>query len=229
MQAKIDFDESINEVTYLNTVSQSDASNDKIYFKVIILLLCAKLEKFVKDSTNEYINLLLELDLTKDKLPEKFIIEIIKNEVSKIETMSVEKYVKNDRCVERSKIFSLIWDAKYKLRELQKKDFIVSISNNGTTAFEDTYKKIGFPNLIKCLEDYQQETNVAGLITYTAYSIPDYINKVIAIRHGIIHEDATPIITRNDINLFVEIIKDFAKQVDCILSKQINNLRIKSI
>ena len=120
MQAKIDFDESINEVTYLNTISESDAKNDKIYFKVIILLLCAKLEKFVKDSTNEYIDLLLEKNLTKDKLPEKFVIEILKNELSKIQKDSVEHYIHNERSRERSKIFSLIWDDKYCLDSLQK-------------------------------------------------------------------------------------------------------------
>ena len=187
MQAKIDFDESINEVTYLNTISESDAKNDKIYFKVIILLLCAKLEKFVKDSTNEYIDLLLEKNLTKDKLPEKFVIEILKNELSKIQKDSVEHYIHNERSRERSKIFSLIWDDKYCLDSLQKKDFVVSISNNGTTAFEDTYKKIGFPDIIKNLSDYQQEDDISGLITTsTNYSIPDTINKVINIRHKII-------------------------------------------
>ena len=225
MQAKIDFDESINEVTYLNTISESDAKNDKIYFKVIILLLCAKLEKFVKDSTNEYIDLLLEKNLTKDKLPEKFVIEILKNELSKIQKDSVEHYIHNERSRERSKIFSLIWDDKYCLDSLQKKDFVVSISNNGTTAFEDTYKKIGFPDIIKNLSDYQQEDDISGLITTsTNYSIPDTINKVINIRHKIIHDDATPPITKNDVNLYVEIFKEFVNQINIELEKGLQEI-----
>lgn len=225
MQAKIDFDESINEVTYLNTISESDAKNDKIYFKVIILLLCAKLEKFVKDSTNEYIDLLLEKNLTKDKLPEKFVIEILKNELSKIQKDSVEHYIHNERSRERSKIFSLIWDDKYCLDSLQKKDFVVSISNNGTTAFEDTYKKIGFPDIIKNLSDYQQEDDISGLITTsTNYSIPDTINKVINIRHKIIHDDATPPITKNDVDLYVKIFKEFVKQINSELEKGIQDI-----
>lgn len=226
MQAKIDFDESIKEVTYLNTLSESDAKNDKIYFKVIILLLCAKLEKFVKDSTNEYIDLLLEKKLTKDKLPEKFIIEIIKNELSKIQNDSVENYIHNERSKERSKIFSLIWDEKYSLDSLQKKDFVVSISNNGTTAFEDTYKKIGFTDIIKNLLDYQQEDEDSGLVitTSTKHPISNTINKVVKIRHEIIHDDATPSITKNDVDLYVEIFKEFVKQVDAELEKALADL-----
>ncbi len=225
MQAKIDFDESINEVTYLNTISESDAKNDKIYFKVIILLLCAKLEKFVKDSTNEYIDLLLEKNLTKDKLPEKFVIEILKNELSKIQKDSVEHYIHNERSKERSKVFSVIWDDKFCLDSLQKKDFVVSISNNGTTAFEDTYKKIGFPDIIKNLLDYQREDDVSGLITTsTKYSISDTINKVIKIRHEIIHDDATPPITKNDVDLYVEIFKEFVNQINSELEKGLQDI-----
>ena len=226
MQAKIDFDESIKEVIYLNTLSESDAKNDKIYFKVIILLLCAKLEKFVKDSTNEYIDLLLEKKLTKDKLPEKLIIEIIKNELSKIQNDLVENYIHNERSKERSKIFSLIWDEKYSLDSLQKKDFVVSISNNGTTAFEDTYKKIGFPDIIKNLLDYQQEDEDSGLVitTSTKHPISNTINKVVKIRHEIIHDDATPSITKNDVDLYVEIFKEFVKQVDAELEKALADL-----
>lgn len=225
MQAKVDFDESINEVSYLNTLSESDSKNDKIYFKVIILLLCAKLEKFVKDSTNEYIDLLLEKKLPKNKLPDKFIIEIIKNELSKIQKDSVEHYINNERSKERSKIFSMIWDDKFCLDSLQKKDFVVSISNNGTTAFEDTYKKIGFPDIIKNLLDYQREDDVSGLITTsTKYSLSDTINKVIKIRHEIIHDDATPPITKNDVDLYVEIFKEFVNQINRELEKGLQDI-----
>lgn len=225
MQAKLDFDESINEVTYLNTVSESDTKNDKIYFKVIILLLCAKLEKYVKDSTNEYIDLLLKKKLTKDKLPEKFIIEIIKNELVKINEDSVEHYIHNELSKKRAKIFSIIWDEKSSIDSLQKGDFVISISNNGTTAFEDSYKKIGFPDIIRNLLDYQQEDDFSATVnTSTNYSIPNTINKVIKIRHEIIHDDATPYITKNDVDLYVEIFKEFVKQIDAKLEKALQDL-----
>lgn len=227
MRAKIDFDESISEVSYLNNVAQQTPTNDKIYFKVIILLLCAKLEKYVKDSTNEYINSLLSLNLTKEQLPQTFIKEIIKNEVQKINSITAEKYIENERCKERSKVFSLIWDSKYILKNLEKDDLIVSISNNGTTAFKDIYKKIGFPDIIDNLLDYQKETDIGGFATSTAYSITEKINKVIQLRHAIIHDDATPGITKSDINLYVEIFKNFVEQIDIVLTQELKGYQTK--
>ena len=92
MQSKINFDDSIQEVTYLNKVALEDADHDKIYFKVIILLLCAKLERYVKDSAKEYIDTLLELNLTRDTLPEKFVLQILKNELQKIDDVTVNDF-----------------------------------------------------------------------------------------------------------------------------------------
>ena len=222
MQSKKDFDESINEVVYLNNIAQKDADNDKIFFKVIILLLCAKLEKFVKDSTNEYISLLLSMNLTKEALPPLFVNEVIKNEIQIISEKTVERYIVNERDKERSKVFSLIWDPKFILKNLEKEDFVVSISNNGTTVFKDTYKKIGFPDIISNLSDYKQETDIGGLSTFTAYSVTENINKVIKLRHEIIHDDATPSITKNDIDLYVAIFKNFVEQIDYVLTQKIH-------
>lgn len=222
MQSKKDFDESINEVVYLNNIAQKDSDNDKIFFKVIILLLCAKLEKFVKDSTNEYISLLLSMNLTKEALPPLFVNEVIKNEIQIISEKTVERYIVNERDKERSKVFSLIWDPKFILKNLEKEDFVVSISNNGTTVFKDTYKKIGFPDIISNLSDYKQETYIGELSTFTAYSVAENINKVIKLRHEIIHDDATPSITKNDIDLYVAIFKNFVEQIDYVLTQKIH-------
>lgn len=221
MQAKENFDASISEVIYLNDKSKTDVLHDKIYFKVIILLLCAKLEKYVKDSTNEYLDSLLSKDLTKEKLPEKFVVELIKNELLKVKDKTVEKYVYDEKCKDRAKVFSLIWDTKYILKHVPKNELVVSISNNGTTAFEDAYKKVGFPDIIKHLPDYEQQTDVAGITTSLSFSIYDTINKIIAMRHQIIHDDATPGVTINEINLYVAICKDFVNKIDERLTEQI--------
>lgn len=225
MQAKENFDASISEVTYLNDKSKTDVSHDKIYFKVIILLLCAKLEKYVKDSTNEYLDSLLAKDLTKEQLPEKFVVELIKNELLKVKDKTVEKYVHDERCKDRAKVFSLIWDTKYTLKHIPKNELVVSISNNGTTAFEDAYKKVGFPDIIKNLPDYEQQPDdIAGITTSLSFSIYDTINKIIAMRHQIIHDDATPSVTINDINLYVAICKDFVSKIDAKLTEQLSLL-----
>lgn len=224
MQAKENFDNSISEVTYLNVKSKTDISHDKVYFKVIILLLCAKLEKYVKDSTNEYLDSLLSKGLSKEQLPEKLVVELIKNELLKVKDKTVEKYVNDDKCKDRAKVFSLIWDTKYILKNIYKNELVVSISNNGTTAFEDAYKKVGFPDIIKNLPDYEQHTTMAGITTSLSFSIYDTINKIISMRHQIIHDDATPSVTINDIDLYVAICKDFVSKMDAKLTEQLSLL-----
>lgn len=224
MQAKEIFDNSISEVTYLNMKSKTDISHDKVYFKVIILLLCAKLEKYVKDSTNEYLDSLLSKGLSKEQLPEKLVVELIKNELLKVKDKTVEKYVNDEKCKDRAKVFSLIWDAKYILKNTHKNELVVSISNNGTTAFEDAYKKVGFPDIIKNLPDYEQQTTMAGITTSLSFSIYDTINKIISMRHKIIHDDATPSVTINDIDLYVSICKDFVSKMDAKLTEQLSLL-----
>lgn len=224
MQAKEKFDFSIGEVIYLNDKSKTDVDNDKIYFKVIILLLCAKLEKYVKDSANEYLNRLISKALPKEQLPEKLVIEIIKNELLKIKDKTVENYMHDDTCKNRAKVFSLIWDSKYILKNLSKNEFELSITNNGTNAFESVYKKIGFSDIIKNLPDYEQQTDMEDITTSVSFSINDTINKIVAMRHQIIHEDATPNITIHDIELYVAICKDFVSKIDEKLTAQIASL-----
>ena len=224
MRARDKFGESIAEIVYLNEKAKDDSTNDKIYFKSIVLLLCAKLEQYVKDSTKEYIDALLEAELTKSTFPEKFIVEIINNELSKIQERGVETYIKNDRCKERARIFSLIWDESYKIIGLPKEEFAVSISNNGTTAFTDTYKKIRLPDIIKNLKDYSKNTETMGVSTTITRSVPDTINKLICMRNNIIHDDATPPITSNEILLYIEIGEDFVKQIDDILVSELQTV-----
>lgn len=221
MRAKDTFDESIEEVNFLNSQIKDNLEEDKIYFKVIILLLCAKLEKYVKDSAKEYISELINLKLTNEKLPKAFVNEIIKNEVEKIRSMNIENYVNKEQYKNRSRIFSLIWNPKYVLEQLNDEEFAISISSNGTNALEDAYKKIGFHNMINTLKDYKQD----DLYSETSYSIKDNINSVIKIRHQIIHEDATPLVTSTEIKLYVDIFKDFVNQVDHLLSENIENLK----
>ena len=223
MQSKINFDDSIQEVTYLNKVALEDANHDKIYFKVIILLLCAKLERYVKDSTKEYIDELLELNLTREALPEKFVLQILKNELQKINDVTLEKYLLNDKYRARSGVLSLIWDPKYVLKDIAKEEFAISISNNGTNAFEDMYSKIGFQNIIKEIKDYVQNDDV----TTISISVKDQINRIIRIRHEIIHDDATPNLSPKDIDLFIEVSKCFVEQIDAVLSSNITEIKLR--
>lgn len=222
MKAKSDFEKSINEITILNDKAKQDMTNDKIYYKSIVLLLCAKLEKYVKDSTKEYISEIIDLKLSRDAIPQSFIAEIIDNEIAIIQKANTRNYISKDVYKERAKIFSIIWDSKYILSIFDEKEFVISISSNGTNKFDDVYKKIGLPTLISNLKDYIEN----DIFSQTSYSIKDNINKVINMRHQIIHDDATPSITQSEITLYEKIFRDFVFQIDVAITNQIETLKI---
>lgn len=230
MQSKFDFEQSITEIDWLNSQSKNESkqrtNNEKIYYKAIVLLLCAKLEKFVKDSANEYYKTLLSYKLSADKWPENFILEILDNEIDLIKEKTIKNY-KNKIHVDLKKNLSLFWDEKYVIKNLHN-TFSISISNNGTTEFKKAYKKIGYPDIIEQLKEFEQVKDNFGIKTRISISIVDTINKVINMRHNIIHDDACPPITEEDIDKYIEVFKSFVEQIDEKLStelKRIKNLK----
>ena len=63
-----------------------------------------------------------------------------------------------------------------------------------------------------------------GVSTTITRSVPDTINKLICMRNNIIHDDATPPITSNEISIYIEIGEDFVKQIDDILVSELQNV-----
>lgn len=225
MDSKEKFYTSIQEITFLNQKIGNN-SGDKALFKSIVLLLSAKLEKYVKDSAQEYVQKLLKLNLTKNDIPWELFVEIIKNEVNTINKVKIENYLTKETYKERSRVLSLIWDDKKILKSLKCAEFSISISNNGTNEFERVYKKIGFPNIINELEDYVLNDDVLDSIcSLTSYSIKEKINSIIHMRNNIIHDDATPQITPSDIKLYIEVVKSFVDQIDSKLGNTIESLK----
>lgn len=78
------------------------------------------------------------------------------------------------------------------------------------------------------MEDFKTEEGIFGMVsTLTSYSIPNTINKIVRMRNEIIHEDATPSITENDVDLFINISKDFISKVDHVLAASMDNIKGK--
>lgn len=228
MNSKVDFDNSIIEVDILNEQAKRETSsrtnNEKIYYKAIILLLCAKLEKYVKDSAKEYYTILLSYNMSADKWPEKFILEILENEVNTIKNKGVENY-KKDKNDNFKKNLALFWNKKHVINELRD-NFSISISNNGTTEFNSVYKKIGFPEIINQLDEFEEFSNDEfGVQTKITIPITDTINKVIYMRHNIIHDDATPQITEKDVEKYIKVFKSFVKQIDSRMEKELEEIK----
>ena len=224
-ESKDKFAKSIKEVEYLNSICKKETKYDYIFFKAIILLLSAKLEKFVKDSTKEYINELISYNVTNKNIPIKLIKEIINNELKKIENITLDNYIApNKQHKKRAKVFSLIWDDTYHLSELNVDEFLISISKNGSNGIKEVYSKIGLSNIIFSIPDYCQFDG----FTQINYSVVNRIDYIIYLRNNIIHEDVNPIITYQDNELNIRIIKHFVSKVNQKLNHSLKLIK-KSI
>lgn len=75
--------------------------------------------------------------------------------------------------------------------------------------------------MIKEIKDYVQNDDV----TTISISVKDQINRIIRIRHEIIHDDATPNLSPKDIELFIEVSKCFVEQIDDVLSYNLTEIK----
>lgn len=226
MKAKYDFKSSITEIQ--NLTSKIDGSkNDNTLFKSIVLLLCAKLEKYVKDSVFEYVKNLSDLKLKAKYFPQAFLDCVIQNEIDFAYDKKAARYI--EKHSKRAKTFCAVFDKETILDNINAEELVISISNNNSIRIQNIYSKIGFEDLTGTIKDYKQENSYGGAETITSFPILDTINKVISIRHEIIHEDATPPLTTSVVQLYTEIFIEFVNQIDNLLAASINTISAHNV
>ena len=218
MQATNDFNKSIKELNYLTDLSKNiDLENvndsNTVVKKAIVLLLCAKLERFVKDITNEYIHKILDKKLKSNNVPLGLKKEIYKMEINLINT-DFDNYFRTNKNKKYLRNFSLFWDDNYIINELRD-DFSISISNNGTTEFRKIFKRIGFKDMLDDIPDFTtSEEDVCGVSTIQSFPIINRIDSMISKRHKIIHDDENPNLTNSEIDIYINVVKMFTENVD---------------
>ena len=159
---------------------------------------------------------------TNKNIPIKLIKEIINNELTKIEDISLNEYINPEKTNRmRAKIFSLIWDETYQLTEINSDELTISVSRNGSNGIKEVYSKIGLPNIISEIPDYCQLNE----LTQINIPIVNKIDSIIHIRNNIIHEDATPMITYQDIELDIKIIKYFVSKINRKLNNSLKHIK----
>ncbi|MFI3166275.1 MAG: MAE_28990/MAE_18760 family HEPN-like nuclease [Bacillota bacterium] len=227
MEARDKFNESIDEVKILVKKAEQDEINSNVYFKSCVLLMCAKLEKYVKDSTKEYFEDILNLGLSAKFIPHEIKVAVIENEINFITNKTVSKYISEPNFIKRSEQFALIWNKKYSLKDVNYDEYTVSIANNGETAFKKCYYKVGLHDIMDGLNDYEkkQDPLLGGIETKESYGITTVINKIIYIRHNIIHDDAQVQITSSDLTIYIDVVSSFVTQIDERLESKVNEMK----
>jgi len=221
MISKTVFEKSIQEIELINNNVSDDNKNCLTYYKVIILFLCTKLEKYVVDSAKEYIIGIKNKGIKSKLLPNGLKELILQNELDKIQKVGIHKYSIGNEYKNGAVNFSLIWDDSFVISYLDEDDFYIELSKHGTNTINDMYKKIGFDALVEKVPNYEIIDIVAGVSTIVSNSVENILNKIVGMRNNIIHQDATPSITKQDIELFIQVSKHFVVWIDKYLDKEL--------
>jgi hypothetical protein len=231
MRAKDEFFSRLHDINVLNEAAAKDSANSLVYFKSILLLLAAKLEKYVEDSAKEYVDEVLNLSLPAKMLDEPFVESFIALVSPRLTDIKLAKTKSNSRFRDQLKILSSLWDENFvfKKANIVDLDFTSKISRSGSDAIQTCYAKIGLPKITENLTDYRDlSEKISSVDTAVCYDIIDQLNSAIRLRHEIIHNDAEiSSITGNDVDRYIAIYRDFVSQIDERLQKNLDNLKAK--
>ena len=221
MESKDRFLESIKEVETINNNIDDKKEDSITYFKAIILFLCTKLEKYTTDSAKEYIIEIKNKRIVSSKIPTELKRCIVQNEIDKINKYGLYHFFEKEEYKKHAENISLMWDDNYVLSSINEDEFYIELSSHGTNVINDLYKKIGFDSLISEVDNYDVEMAIAGVTSVMSYTVSNEINRIVGMRNNIIHEDATPNVTKQDIDLFISISKHFVLWIDNFLSEKV--------
>jgi len=192
------FDETTKEIELLIRYAKRN-KNDFLRFstfnKSAIVLLCSKFEAFLENFLEEYS--FLHLTHSNNKTLDRNIYEhLIDNLIDTIE-ISKNKKIKRKPHIEN---LSLLCGTE-EINDLlsYKINAKFKYGKHGQKEIEKLMSNFGFSRLIKT------ESSIKFLRKF---------NSLNAIRNNIIHEDATPSLTTNDVELHYKNIADFIKELD---------------
>lgn len=179
----------VNDATH----NQSNLDKYRVYNKSAVVLLCGKFESFIENFLEEFLSLILEFQSNQRILPS------IKEHLSDV---IIEK-------ANNSKNFSTKKDYYESIIKLFGTTESFCQGFVGVTNFN--YGKHGEKELKKLLARFGFEP---------FYSAPEnqsffvQFNSLNNIRNNILHQDATPSLTHDDILIHIENIRTFATKLD---------------
>lgn len=204
-----DFDSKISEVRLLLSYAQKNSKNltrYQMFIKVSIILLVTKFESFIEDFLDEHSSQVIK-GHTNRTLPVGMRQSYALSAIEKAN--QAPQAEKKERCIED---ISLLW-----LGEEKKIDTLMTYR----PAVKFKLGKHGQDELMRIfalngLKDY--------LLLEDTKKILRQIDSLLAIRNNIIHEDASPSITHQDVDKYVDGIDKFVKDLYIYLQTNKANL-----
>ncbi|WP_353096368.1 HEPN domain-containing protein [Empedobacter brevis] len=187
-----DFKEAIKEIQVL-VENANNFQNDILKYgtfnKASIVLLCGKFESFIESFLEEYCYEITS-NYTNDKLEEN-----IKHHLTDVLITELEKKKNNkNKRIEIITKFNMLYGSEEILCHDYTIDCKFSYGKHGEGEVKKLLKKFGFEDFVELEENKEFYKN---------------FNSLNHLRNNILHEDSTPTLTHNDVEIHIELILNF--------------------
>lgn len=227
-ESTIDFDSAIAEIDYLIAVAKEEDEGShrfSVNLKAALVLLASKLEAYVENIVEEYIDKIAVLNPKSKHLPKRlrdhstvFLLDLLNRNCG---------FSDKQKNIELLTAASALWHDNTQLQKIRF-DGKFSYGKHGSGELEALFKRVGIEDIyIKCqvLDDESESmVDAAGKI-----SVAGDIDSLTNIRNNIIHSDANPNFTLRDIEAYRNKIWEFCYQIDRLLDQELASIENKML
>lgn len=220
-----DFNIALDELkTILYYAKRNQRNRDKYltFIKSAVILLVAKFEAFLEDSISDYIQGIENIGLKPCDFPEVLKLHSMDKLIDEKFISNVRKHRKESlKTIQRISGFCYGDDAISNISIDTQFDY----GKHGESAINRLFSRVGIINIVASCIIYEKKETLAGVKgDLVPINIAADINALTNIRNNILHGDATPSLTHEQIENYKRHIMMFSTKLAEKLDNEIDNL-----
>lgn len=195
--------------------AQKDEKRYKAYNKSSVVLLSAKFESFIENILEEYIDYYNERNVPVKDMPNYLKFSHTIPLIDKINRDKVH-VTKHRNVIECLKQISELWDSNNISSMELNIPAKFSYGKHGEGEILSLFQSIGIDNIFNAIKITETIGGVSRDI-----DVKGKLNSIIGMRNNIIHTDASPALTHQDVNKFIYYFEQFALKLVSILESKL--------
>lgn len=216
LEAKTDFDAALLEVDALLDRARSGGIAEVEHtalLKGALLLLCAKVEAFLEETTSEYCFIVGNRCGLTERLPERIRISATLQFLLKPEVLTARLRSAAPEGVTIMKALASLWSANCAVEDLDV-GAKFNYGNHGSKEVGRLLEKIDLNDVFETCKISRSTELADGTIETNRLSVRPTFDSITNIRNNILHSDASPSITPEQVADYRSQLLDFAEAID---------------
>jgi hypothetical protein len=220
-----DFKTALEEVEMLIEFAKKFEKDEKkypVFNKSAILLLAGKFENFVETVAENYIHKINGLQLSPNIVPEILRLQHTFKTLEKIDELKKYKH-NHEKAKEIFCQLEKLWGSTNDPVQIII-DCKFNYGKHGERDVKKLFEIIGIDDIFVKIKVLQIQESLIEDTDQKEIDIKGSFNSVTSLRNNILHQDASPTITVEDVEMYKEHLKLFAKNLTDFLNKKVQQL-----